>query len=430
MSAEAHATFQAARDAKRRRTAAVPTTITVASLGPPVSPRVETEIRRALTPLLNRPVEPEEIARHLLEIGGNDRFEYLTYSVTDQPQPAALQIGVREKTYGPPFLMVGLDLNNIDSTNFAANLSARVLHYGLLGTGSETRLDFVLGTNQRIAAEIVKPLGSTPIFVAPRAYFDRQRRNQYLDDVFVAEYRIKQTGVGIDIGTDFGRSAELRLGYDVTEFMGRRRIGAPDLPEVEGSERFARLDFALDTQTSPLVPTRGLRVRSTLRQFFAAPDPTGLPPDVTVDNPEEFTSGEVRASWFRRVRNRSDRLFFIGEGGTSFGANPLVNDFALGGPLRLGSFNNDQLRGDNYLLSGVGYLRGVGRLPDVLGGNMFLGAWVEAGSAFDQWDRKNWESDITGGLLLETLLGPVFFGGSVGFQGGGRFYVALGPFFK
>ena len=89
--------------------------------------------------------------------------------------------------------MVGLDLNNIDSTNFAVNLTGRVLHYGFLGVGSETRLDFVLGTTQHVGAEIVKPLGSTPIFVATRAYFDRRGRNQYLDDVFVAEYRIKRT---------------------------------------------------------------------------------------------------------------------------------------------------------------------------------------------------------------------------------------------
>ena len=82
------------------------------------------------------------------------------------------------------------------------------------------------------------------------------------------------------------------------------------------------------------------------------------------------------------------------------------------------------------MLFGGGYLRGVGRMPDVLGGSIFLGAWVEAGSAFNDWDTKDWKSDITGGVILETLLGPVFLGGSVGFQGGGRFYISLGPFFK
>ena len=430
MTAEEHAAFQAARAAKRRREPSIPNTITFQPLGAPLSPRVEAEIRRALTPILNTPVQPDEMAQHLLQITGSDRYEYLTYTVTDRPQPTALQIGVREKTYGPPFLMVGLDLNNIDSTNFAVNLSGRVLQYGLLGVGSETRLDFVLGTTQHVGVEIVKPIGSTPLFVAPRVYFDRRGRNQFVDDVFVAEYRINRTGFDLDVGSDFGRDAEIRLGYNINDFKGRRRIGSPELPEVDGSEQFAHLDFFLDTQTSPLVPTRGWRVRSYLRQFFAAPTASGQVEGVTVDSPQSFTSGEVRTSWFRRARNRTDRLFFIGEGGSSFGADPLVNDFALGGPLRLGSFNNDQLRGDNYLLFGGGYLRGIGRMPDILGGSVFLGAWVEAGSAFNDWDEKDWKSDITGGFILETLLGPVFLGGSVGFQGGGRFYISLGPFFQ
>jgi hypothetical protein len=51
-----------------------------------------------------------------------------------------------------------------------------------------------------------------------------------------------------------------------------------------------------------------------------------------------------------------------------------------------------------------------------------------AGSVFNEWNDQNWKSDITGGMVLKTLLGPAFLGGSIGFQGGGRFY--MGPFFK
>jgi NTE family protein len=430
ISPEAHQAFQAARQAKRRREVAVPTRITFEAVGSPISSRVEAEIRRALTPSLNKPVEPDAIANEILEITGSDRFEYLTYDVTSRPNPTSLQIGVRQKTYGPPFLMLGLELNNIDSSNFAVNMLGRVLQYGLVGVGSETRLDFALGTNQRLSGELVKPLGTTPVFLAARGYFDRRGRNLYLDDVFVAEYRIKRLGAGADIGTDIGRDAEIRLGYDIADFTGRRRVGSPDLPEVDGTEEFVHLTAFVDTQTSPLVPTRGFRLRSALRQFFSAPTASGTIDGVLLPSPQSFTSGEVRTSWFTRVRNRGDRVFLIGEGGSSFGSHPLVDNFALGGPLRIGSVNTDQLRGDNYLLGVAGYLHGIGRMPDVLGGSIFLGVWAEAGSAFDDWDRKDWKSDATVGLILETLLGPVFLGGSIGFEGGGRFYVALGPLFK
>ena len=85
MTADAHAAFQAARQARRRLAPAVPTAITFQPLGTPISPRVEAEIRRALTPLLNTPVKPDDVARHILEITGDDRYEYLTYEVTDRP---------------------------------------------------------------------------------------------------------------------------------------------------------------------------------------------------------------------------------------------------------------------------------------------------------------------------------------------------------
>jgi NTE family protein len=388
---------------------------------------VEAEIRRALTPLLEKPVRPEEVAEHLLAIAGSDRYEYLTYSVTQNPRPTALHVGVAQKKYGPPFLMLGLDLNNIDSTNFAFNLAGRVLDYGHAGAGSELRFDFVFGTTQRLAGEILKPFGSTPVFVAPRAWFDRRGRNAYLDDVFVAEYRIQRTGAGIDVGVDIGRTAEARVGFDVADIQGRRRVGSPDLPDVDGSERYAHIDFILDSQTSPLVPTRGFRVQSTLRRYFAAPRASGPIAGVIPDSPQSFVTGEVRMSWFSRTRHRADRLFVSAEAGSAFGAHPLVNDFSLGGPLRLGAFNNDQLRGDNYLLGVGGYLRGVGHLPEVLGGGIFLGTWIEAGSAFDVWKRQDWHSDGSAGVILETLLGPVFVGGSVGFTGGSRIYIALGP---
>ena len=137
-----------------------------------------------------------------------------------------------------------------------------------------------------------------------------------MDDVFIAEYRIKKFGAGLDLGTDFGRDAELRLGYDIADYTGRRRVGSPDLPDVDGTEKYAHLDFAMDTQTSPLVPTRGFRLRSTLRQYFSAPTASGPLDGVTVDSPQSFTTGEVRTSWFRRVRDRGDRVFAIAEGGS------------------------------------------------------------------------------------------------------------------
>ena len=58
MTADAHAAFQAARQARRRLAPAVPTAITFQPLGTPISPRVEAEIRRALNRCSTRRSSP------------------------------------------------------------------------------------------------------------------------------------------------------------------------------------------------------------------------------------------------------------------------------------------------------------------------------------------------------------------------------------
>ena len=115
---------------------------------------------------------------------------------------------------------------------------------------------------------------------------------------------------------------------------------------------------------------------------------------VQVDSPQEFLQGEVTGSWFTRAK-REDRLFVNYGVGSSFGDQPLFNDFSLGGPLRLSAFNGDELRASNYLLGGVGYLKKVGRLADVLGGNIYLGGWFEMGSAHTDWDDMDYRNSVS-----------------------------------
>ncbi len=62
--------------------------------------------------------------------------------------------------------------------------------------------------------------------------------------------------------------------------------------------------------------------------------------------------------------------------GTLFGgkAAPL-QQFTLGGPLRLGAYNINALRGNDYLLLGGGYLHRLAQLPPFLGDKIMIGCW-------------------------------------------------------
>jgi NTE family protein len=418
--------FASARQARRRTTLPVPTAIEVTGVPPNERAYIEAELGENI----GKPVDSGRISRGILRVGGTDRYEYLTYRLANGPAGPSLALTVKPKSYGPPFLAVGMELSNVDTSNFAFNLAGRVTMYDVLGRSSEARIDGMLGTRLRFAAELYEPIAGSRVFVAPRGYYDRSPRNSYVDDVLAGEYRVQRAGAGLGVGVSAGRTVEIRAGYDVADVEGSVRVGSPDLPAASGTERYASTQVVYDGQDSPIVPSRGAYVSGSIRRYFSAPTVTvGESTPVVLDNPEEYWQGEAVGSWFTRVRGQ-DRIFTRLGGGSSFGDTPLFNRFSLGGPLKMSAFNNEELRGANYLFAAGGYLVRAGRLPDILGGNLFVGGWLEGGSAFDTWDRATWHGDAAAGLILETLIGPVFAGGGIGFDGHARFYVGLGPLFR
>jgi NTE family protein len=429
LSPDEYERFRAARVAKRRTSTPTVQFVDVVGLPPPLSPRAQATIAKAFQNQMGTAIDPALMRTDILEAAGSDRFEFITYTGTEKAGTTGALIGVRSKSYGPPFLALGLELSNRDSSSFAVSLGGRVTMYDLIGAGSEVRTDLGVGTRQVAAMEVFRPIGDGGFFVAPRAYFDRTGLNAYIEDEFVAEYRVKESGVGADVGFTTNRRFEVRAGYDVSAVRVRRHVGSPLLPELEGGQKAARLLVTFDGQTSPVVPGRGLFVRGLLRHFDDTPDIVASEFEGPLpENPDRFTQGEISGSWFHRARGE-DRVFIGGGAGTSFGETAVFNNFRLGGLLHLGAFNADQVVGSNYVNLNLGYLKQVGRMPDVIGGNIFVGAWLETGSAWNDWDTKDWRNNVTGGVILESLLGPIFAGGSVG-GGHGRFYVVIGPLFR
>ena len=396
-------------------------------------------IRRAVAARPGQVVDIEALELSLAHLTGNDLYDTVGYRLDFENGKPGLVLDVTPKSYAPPFLFFAFDLQNIDSNSFAADFRARTVFTDVLNAGSEVRADFTVGTNQYVGAEFFIPVGRTHEFVTlgggrfyfmPRAYFSRDSVNGYVDDELVAEYIVKKSDLGLDVGFTSGRRSQVRLGYDVQDVRARLRIGDPVLPEATGTNQFASLGFTFDGFTTPIVPTRGPHVETYLRKFFDAAQTTSQVPGVQDDHVTDFWQGEATYWHFFRVK-RADRVFYNLSGGTSFGEEPRgVNAFTLGGPFRLDSLNQGELRGPNYLLATTGYLKELFRLPDFLGGSVLAGAWAGAGSAFDKLSEAQFEFSGTGGVIAETLLGPMFAGVSTGSNGGFKFYVALGPLFR
>ncbi len=416
------AAYQQRRQARRKTALPVPQFVSVVGTVPSDRARIE----EVLSARVGQPLDINTLETDLESFAGLDRYETVGWQIDEVDGRAGLRVEARSKRYAPPFLMMGISLQNTTTDDFAFQLAARYLTFDAVGSGSEVRIDGAAGAQPHIAAEIYRPIGRTPLFVAVAADAGRRTLNFLSDDVVVARYGEVRSRVNVDVGVNVGRDSDIRLGMSAGQLNASVEAGDPGLPELEGLETRARLEFRHDGQDSPVVPSNGVRAIGTVDYILRSPDvPATFPTERSND---DVTQIEIRSSTFWS-RRRRDRLFLVGSAGTTWG-RPLPNEqFQLGGPLRLGAYNIGEFRGDHYGVLAAGYLRGVGRLPDFLGGPIFGGGWVETGSAFDDIDNAKLRTNVSLGMLADTLIGPVLLGGSFDFSGAWRYYIGVGRLF-
>jgi NTE family protein len=410
-----------AREARRRVALPVPAALAVAG----ATESDERRIRALLEPDIGRPLDLAVLEEHLNAIGGMDRYLAVHWDLRTRDDRPELVVQTRPKPYGPPFLMLATTLQNTTNTDFTFQLAGRYLRFDLLGVGSELRLDAAVGSTPNLAAELYRPIGLSPFFVALAAGVGQRRLNFIQDDAIVAQYNQQRTFGLLDVGVNLSRISEVRLGLQSGRLKADRKVGDPGLPSLKGAESLTRLRWIYDSQNNVVAPSTGTRSIATVRYVLQAPDPPeGFETTRSSDSLGQF---EIEGSRFWALHTMRDRLFLTGGAGATFQGHPLATDqFALGMPFRLSAFDIGEVRGDHYMALTGGYLRGIGRLPDFIGGPVFVGSWLENGAAYDDFADAELRTHVGIGAVLETLLGPAAIGASFGFDGQRRYFVGIG----
>jgi NTE family protein len=366
-------------------------------------------LRVLLARHLGAPVDVGALERDIATVTGLDRYQTVTWRLTrEAARGVGLEVQGRVKPYAPPFMMLGVNLENTTSSDFRITATARYLAFDKVGSGSELRVDGTVGSDPSVAIELYRPIGSTALFVAPYAVAGNATFNFINEDVVIARYKRKIARGGLNAGINLNARSDLRIGAYIGHSSASIAVGDPGFPEWHGQETGAELVWRVDTQDSPVVPSGGLLSEVRLSRVFNGPDI--VVDDQPLDFDTSLTQLSAAANRFWRVGTHH-RVFLYGALGTSFDSNPSPADqFGLGTPFRLGAYNARELRGAHYYVASGGYLRRVGRLPDFMGGAVFAGAWLENGDAFDAWD-----------LLVA---------GSWSFDGRWRTYLGVGRIFR
>jgi NTE family protein len=364
----------------------------------------------------------KELEAALSELTGTGRFDAINYEIFERDGRMGLRIRTNEtngKPSDPTRLDIGFDVNSVESDNVNFSILARLTFFDIGRYGAEWRNDLRLGSSTLLSSEYYRPLGISKIFVAPRVSYERKRFHFFSDGRRLAEYINSTSQVGVDLGYAFNPRSEMRAGYSIGYEHVGRRIGEDLLPDLSGKFSTASLRWTYDGLDRAQVPSNGVYSRNTFNYHFDTPGATS-----------GYYQAETRTFGFKSFDEKNTLMAFGGAGTTFGNTAPILRQFTLGGPFRLGGYGVDEFRSSHYVHGGIGVLRSRQILPAIFGGRGYVGAWYEAGSTFERFGSADFRQSLSAGAIVETLLGPLLIGGGVNEHGRGRFFFSFGRFLR
>jgi len=320
-------------------------------------------------------------------------FENVSYRLRGDPSRALLEIDAIEKSWGPRFLRadIGLTASSQGETPFV--LRADYLHNWINRAGGEIHGAVQIGRTSLAEFSLYQPVNTShDWFVEPGVAVRSSLEDLYSDGDTIARFDLQHVYASAEVGRTFARRAEMRVGL-----RGGKARARPDIasPAISGTGKENQIgwtaDFVFDTRNTPLLPTHGWLARV---DYFSSDK------SLNSENNYQRLDSLVQAAF----RVRHDVIIASVAGGTAFNSDlPLYESFVLGGPASFAGFGVGELRGSDYWLGSVAYLRKIADISKLFGQALYAGLQLQAG-AMKEIPQLN-----SGGLYDGTLYsGSVF----------------------
>jgi len=413
--------YLARREARRIKSVPVPSFIQVDGTTPQRAEAIERDLRHEE----GRAINEAQLEQELTVLTGSGRFSSMAYSVAEVDHRFGLHVNAEEKEYAPPTVnpIVVIDGSQYNNVLFSAGGRLTLLDVGK--PGAELRSDILAGSTYRLSGEYFRPFAqSVHWFIAPHGSVDSLPLNLYNRNTELAAYRLSQVNGAVDLGYMFDRFSEFRFGYETGWQNYSPIIGNPNvLPSVSGRESFFRLRYVLDRLDDPIVPRKGVGIAGAFDFFDTRPAAQANVPVL-----------QTTMQFFKPL-HRLDSVYLRASGGTTFQVGKTgVPPFTLGGPLQLSAYGTNEIFTNQYILGQLGYLRQIGQLPPILGNKVYLSALYEFARPYKTQNPSlngfpELPMDVAAGMLVETLVGPAYIGGSWGTSGHRKIFFKLGRIF-
>jgi NTE family protein len=325
------------------------------------------------------------------------------YRILEETGRRVMAVDAVEKAWGPSYLRLGMGLSSDFSGNAYYNLLATYRRTWINSLGAEWRNDFQIGYNSYLTSEFYQPLNAEgTYFVAPSVSIGRRLTDVYVGDQRAARFNTSYALANLDVGANFRRLGEARIGLQYGTFTPELDTGPPQIaPALEKYTQGAyTARLLLDRLDSALFPRSGWRGGASAYSALSglgAQDPYG--------------KWEV---WGDGAVSFGEHTFSIAmKFGAPMGSRqlPVYDLFQWGGFLQQSGYATGQLLGQNIRFGRLMYYRRIVRSTLLEGA--YGGVSLEFGRVGDPLIVGSPEGLLKSASIwvgADTPLGPIYLG--------------------
>ena len=368
------------------------------------------------------PLDIDTLDLDMRRIYGRGDFEHVSYQLIDEPDHRILAVQAVEKAWGPTYVRFGLSLYSDFQGDNAFNLLASIRRTWLNHLGGEWRADLQVGNDGLLFTEFYQPLVPNQyFFIAPRAMVTNGPADIYGGtdgDVLAARYNVTISTIGLDLGSQFTKYGELRVGLVAGQGDAELQIGDAVLAQykIKRDIGAVRTRLFIDQLDSVSFPRGGYNL-----------DAQVLSSTTRLGASDTYNRWNAR---FLGARSFDAHTFqFALAGGGSIGGDPLpyYDYLSFGGFMRMTGYRDGQLRNDSMSYGRLTYMNQLFKMPLLEG--VYGGASLEAARLGRPLIPTGIQGNVASGSLfvaVDTPLGPAYLAYGRTLDGNSNVYFYLG----
>jgi len=365
-----------------------------------------------------RPIDQATLDRDLRRLYGTDDFEHVNYRFLEEPGRRVLAVEAVERSWGPNYLRFGLGLTSDFRGDAYWNLLGAYRMTWLNPLGAEWRTALQVGSTSRLLSELYQPLDTRQyFFVAPYADLERRQFSLYQGEERLARYDVSYGRVGLDVGSQFTRYGELRLGVFYGKLDPKLDTGPQFLePGPEVTQAGGRMRLFFDQLDNVNFPRAGYGGRVDL---FGSRRALGADAEYT----KWEANGTLAGSFGPHTLNLG--LRFGGKLGAD--ALPPYDLFQWGGFLQQSGYPTGALYGRTISFGRLVYYHRLLQLPYLEG--MYVGGSLEVGKVggpLVPGSPTGTLKSIAAFFGIDSPIGPLYLGAGLAADGSSSVYFFLG----